>query len=92
MKHFLVWLFGIGLVLSGSLAPSPISLAAEGEWSKKTDIPFPRLFFSVSAAGELVYVIGGMLAEPITRVNAYAPATDTWAQKADLCQPHAREL
>ena len=88
MKHFLVWLLGIGLVLSGSLVPLPIGLAAEGEWSKKTDMPFPRLFFSVSTTGELVYVIGGMLAEPIARVDTYAPATDTWAQKADM--PAAR--
>ena len=36
MKRFLIWLFGVGLVLSGLLIPSPISLAAEGEWSKKS--------------------------------------------------------
>ena len=88
MKRFLVCLLGVGLVLSGSLVLSPIGLAADGEWSKKTDMPFPRLFFSVSAAGELVYVIGGMLAEPIARVDIYAPATDTWAQRADM--PAAR--
>ena len=88
MKRFLGWALGLGLVLNGLLTIPPISLAAEGGGSKKTDMPFPRLFFWVSAAGELVYVIGGMLAEPIARVDTYAPATDTWAQKADM--PAAR--
>ena len=88
MKRFLGWLLGLGLVLNGLLVASSMSLAEEGEWSKRADMPFPRLFFSVSAASDLVYVIGGMLAEPIARVDTYAPATDTWAQKADL--PSAR--
>ena len=88
MKRFLAWLLGFGLALSGLLATFSMSLAEEGEWLEKAGMPFPRLFFSVSAAGELVYVIGGTLAEPIARVDTYDPSTDTWAQKADM--PSAR--
>ena len=88
MKRFLNSTLGLGLVINGLFAFSSISLAAEGEWSKKADMPFPRLFFSVSTAGELVYVIGGMLAAPVATVDVYNPVTDTWAQKADM--PSAR--
>ena len=88
MKRFLAWLLGFGLALSGLLTISSMGIAEEGEWLERAGMPFPRLFFSVSAAGELVYVIGGTLAEPIARVDTYDPSTDTWTQKADM--PSAR--
>ena len=51
-------------------------------------MPIPRLFFSVSAIDNEIYVIGGMLADPLDAVDAYIPETDKWVQKASL--PSAR--
>ncbi len=58
------------------------------EWVEKTGMINPRLFFSVTAVDKEVYVVGGMLAQPIDSVEAYNTETDEWVQKASL--PSAR--
>ena len=64
--------------------------ASAEDWVQKSDMPIPRLFFSVAATDVFtrVYTIGGMLAEPVDFVDAYDPGTDKWVQKASL--PAAR--
>ena len=58
------------------------------EWTKKADMPIPRLFFSATTVDGKLYTIGGMLAEPVDFVDAYDPDKDEWTQKASL--PAAR--
>ncbi|MCE2413326.1 hypothetical protein J4G07_04935, partial [Candidatus Poribacteria bacterium] len=62
--------------------------ATAENWAQKSDMPIPRLFFSVTTVGGQLYTIGGMLAEPVDFVNAYDPGVDKWDQKASL--PAAR--
>lgn len=58
--------------------------ATAENWAQKSDMPIPRLFFSVTTVDSQLYTIGGMLAEPVDFVEAYDPDKDEWTQKASL--------
>ncbi|MHC4173265.1 MAG: Kelch repeat-containing protein [Planctomycetota bacterium] len=82
----------ISLILLLALGLASVSLAAEGTWTQKTDMPTPRYLLSASAVNGKIYAIGGVSSEPslegLSTVEEYDPATDTWARKADM--PTAR--
>ncbi|MGB2809546.1 MAG: LamG-like jellyroll fold domain-containing protein, partial [Sedimentisphaerales bacterium] len=60
---------------------------ATDTWTRKADMPTPRLHFSTSAVDGRIYAIGGMRTDSapgITTLEEYDPATDTWTRKADM--------
>lgn len=68
------WVFGLGLVFSALLVLSSLSWAQEGRWTKKADMPIPRLFFSTQSVDGMVYAIGGL------RVGATGKLNTLWAK------------
>ena len=58
-KRNFVWILAI-LMFSGLLSSAEMSLAAEGFWTKKADMPTERFGFSASVVDGRIYVIGGM--------------------------------
>lgn len=100
-KLYLICLF-IGLILIGLFAITGSSLAADDKWERKENMPeSSRCCTTAASVGGKVYVIGGVevnraphIPNPgdmtLDRVQAYDPATDTWAPKRDMPTTRAR--
>jgi len=72
-------------VLVLALGQASVSLAAEGAWATRADMPTGRYVLSSSVLDGKIYVIGGARGNPsIPNVEAYDPVTDTWARKANM--------
>ncbi len=68
-----------------------VSLAQEDTWTKKANMPTPRMGLSTSAVDGKIYAIGGWASWAgtiLATVEEYDPVTDTWTKKADM--PTAR--
>jgi len=65
-----------------------MSLAAEGTWTRKADMPTPRFGLSTSVVDAKIYAVGGGGTQVHRTVEEYDPATDTWTRRADM--PTAR--
>jgi len=80
----------ITLILVLALGPTSVSLAAEGAWTRKADMPTVRWELSTCVVDGKIYAIGG--ASPVYQasraVEAYDPVTDTWTTKSEM--PTAR--
>ncbi|UCC99485.1 MAG: hypothetical protein JSW66_06295 [Phycisphaerales bacterium] len=78
------------LVLVLALALACVSLAAEGIWTTKSDMPTARHVLSSSVVDGKIYAIGGSLGGSacITTVEEYDPVMDIWTRKANM--PMAR--
>lgn len=61
-------------------------------WSRKQDMPVPRIHFGLGVVAGKVYIIGGKtgIHEKTDRVDIYDPATDTWAKAPQM--PVQRDL
>jgi len=75
------------------LGLASVSLAVEGTWTTKADMPTARLCVSTSAVNGKIYAIGGSTGSNawyfgISTVEEYDPSTDTWTSKTDI--PTAR--
>jgi len=73
------------LVLALGLAS--VSLAVEGTWTRKTDMPTARWGLSTCVVDGKIYAIGGgktPYGAYLSIVEEYDPATDTWTTKADM--------
>jgi RNA polymerase sigma factor (sigma-70 family) len=59
---------------------------AEGEWTKRADMPTARWGLSTSVVNGKIYAIGGTMnnSNGISAVEEYDPATDTWTKKTDM--------
>ena len=91
-----------GLFLIGLLAITGSSLAADDKWERKENMPeSSRCCAAAATIDGKVYFIGGIevnraphIPNPgdmtLDRVQAYDPATDTWAQKRDMPTTRAR--
>ncbi len=57
-------------------------------WTRKSDMPTARGYFSTSAVNGKIYAIGGGLrlvrTYGLSTVEEYDPVTDTWSTKADM--------
>ena len=55
-------------------------------WTKKSDMPTARWYFSTSVANGKIYAIGGIGQGNVrlSLVEEYDPATDTWTKKANM--------
>ncbi|MHC4204132.1 MAG: kelch repeat-containing protein [Planctomycetota bacterium] len=68
-----------------------VGSARAATWTQKADMPTPRQGHSAAVVNGKIYVIGGLTSEtsflngkPISAVEEYDPATDTWTRKADM--------
>jgi len=77
------------LVLALGLAS--VSLAAEGTWATKADMPTGRWELSTCVVDGKIYAIGGAgpVYQALRTVEEYDPATDTWTTKSEM--PTARQ-
>ena len=101
IKHQLLCLL-TGLILVGLLGITGTSLAADDTWERKENMPeSSRCCAAAATVGGKVYFIGGVevnraphIPNPgdmtLDRVQAYDPATDTWAPKRDMPTTRAR--
>ena len=76
----------ISFTLFLSLGLATASLAAEGTWTQKADMPTARFVPSSGVVDGKIYVFGGTPDGHICfpTVEEYDPATDTWTRKADM--------
>ncbi len=77
----------ISLVLVLALGLASVSMAAEGTWTQKADMPTARFVPSSGVVDGKIYVIGGTPGSPwdtISTVEVYDPATDTWTRKGNM--------
>ena len=73
--------------------PVPRSLAKGDSWTKKANLPTPRLGLSCCVLNGRIYAIGGVKqpevdTDGLRSIQEYDPATDSWAVKANM--PTAR--
>ena len=76
----------LGIVVSGMIVMTPMSLAAEEGWARKSRMPTARFGVTTSVVDGRIYAIGGGVGVGVMVRNAqeYNPATDSWEEKADL--------
>ncbi len=81
----------ISLVLVLVLALASMSLAAEGTWIKKADMPTGRWELSTCVVYGKIYAIGGAgpVYQALRTVEEYDPVTNTWTTKSEM--PTARQ-
>ena len=79
----------ISLVLVLAFGLVSVSLATEGTWTKKTDMPTARMYLSSSVVDGKIYAIGGASRAEVgvSTVEEYDPITDTWITKTDMPTP-----
>jgi len=79
----------ISIVLVLALGLASVSLAEEGIWTTKANMPTGRWELSTCVVDGKIYAIGGgSFYQPLRAVEVYDPATDTWTTKSDM--PTAR--
>jgi len=71
------------------LSIAPLSLAIDGPWTIKTDMPTARIYLSTNVVNGKIYAIGGASSAEvgISTVEEYDPATDTWRAKSPMPTP-----
>jgi N-acetylneuraminic acid mutarotase len=77
----------VGIVIIWFLSMTSVSLATEGTWTQKADMPTARLGLTTSTVNGKIYAIGGYAAANypgMQTVEEYDPATDTWTTKANM--------
>jgi len=75
------------LAFSLGLGLATVSVAAEGAWTTKADMPTGRYVLSSSVVEGKIYAIGGDGGS--SKVEEYDPVTNTWTRKANM--PMTRE-
>ncbi len=73
------------IVMVGLLTMGSLSLAAEGTWATRADMPTARWELSTSVVDGKIYAIGGASgygSKVLRTVEAYDPATNTWGTKS----------
>ena len=80
---------GARRVLVGAAATLALATAAGGAtsaWEERAPLPLPRTEVSAAVVGSEIVVLGGLTDDggASRRVDAYAPARDTWRRLPDL--------
>ena len=76
------------LILCGLLTFPAVSLAKQGRWTQKTDMPTPRMQLATAVVNGKIYAIGGLNGGSRSAVEEYDPERDIWTKKVDM--PTAR--
>jgi len=81
MLVILVWAFNI----------TSVSVAAEGIWTRRADMPTPRMSLGTCVLDGKIYAIGGAPRPHagLSVVEVYDPVTDTWTKKANMSATRA---
>ncbi|NQT02781.1 MAG: hypothetical protein HQ580_12205 [Planctomycetes bacterium] len=82
----------ISLVLALALGLASVSLAAEGTWATRADMPTGRWELSTCVVDGKIYAIGGASgygSAALRTVEEYGPPTETWTTKSEM--PTARQ-
>jgi len=92
-----IYVIGGAPVSHGATAAVEEYDLATDTWTRRTDMPTARQGAAAAAVDGVIYAIGGSEGLPagdrdLSTVEAYDPATDTWATKADMprqetCRP-----
>jgi N-acetylneuraminic acid mutarotase len=75
------------VVVAWFIGMTSVSLAAEGSWTRKADMPTARVGLSTSVVDGKIYAIGGgsgIHGVAFSTVEEYDPMSDTWMKKADM--------
>ena len=83
----------ISFMLFLALGLATVSLAAEGTWTQKADMPTARSCFSTSVVNGKIYAIGGIVnatSAALSVVEEYDSRTDTWSTRTNI--PTARSF
>ena len=75
-------------ILCGLLNSPSVSLAKQGRWTQKSDMPTPRMQLATAVVNDKIYAIGGLNGGSRAAVEEYDPLRDIWTKKADM--PTAR--
>jgi len=78
------------LVIALLFGVTKMSIAVEGTWIRKTDLPTARFGLSTNVVDGKIYVIGGgatMYGSALSIVEQYDPATDIWTRKTPMPTP-----
>lgn len=91
MKQVTVYILAI-MMLSMLYSISPPGLAAGDSWTEKADMQYARCGLATSEVNGKIYAIGGDIWEgvtwhPLSVVEEYGPATDTWMEKDEMPTP-----
>lgn len=82
----------LGILILCALFINVANLAAEGDWTRKADMPTQRSGFATSVVNGKIFAIGGEIDAfgdiSLATVEMYDPKTDTWHRMADM--PTAR--
>jgi hypothetical protein len=82
------WLNGskVGLLFIVLLSMTPASLAAEGVWTRKANMPTARFGLTSSVVDGKIYAVGGATGPgtDLRTIEEYNPTTDSWMKKADM--------
>jgi N-acetylneuraminic acid mutarotase len=85
-------------VMGGSVSDGPCIATVEAydtatdTWEQKADMPAPSCAFAVGGVDGIIYAAGGQPHDdrraeaPLSSVNAYDPASDTWTTKQPLAR------
>jgi hypothetical protein len=60
VRQNFIWIL-TSLLLTGLLGSASMSLAADGPWIRKADIPTAREYLSTSVVNGIIYAIGGFI-------------------------------
>ena len=75
------------LVMAVLFVAANISLAAEGTWTRKADMPTARLCPSTCVVDDKIYAIGGATSihgTYLPTVEVYDPVADSWTSMTDM--------
>lgn len=75
------------LAMVGLFVTVKMSLAADGTWTRKADVPTARVCPSTCVVDGKIYAIGGATSiqgSYLPTVEVYDPVTDTWTRKTDM--------
>jgi len=83
-----------GLIFCVLLSITSTRLAADGKWTRKTNMPTARAAPATCVVNRKIYAIGGMIydgwrAIALSTVEVYSPATNTWTKKLDMPTPRS---
>ncbi|MHC4594939.1 MAG: Kelch repeat-containing protein [Planctomycetota bacterium] len=71
------------------LGLASVSLAAEGIWTTKSNMPTARYVLCSGVVDGKIYAMGGTTGNGIPNVEEYDPAMDTWTRKARMPMANA---
>ncbi len=80
LKIFSAMVFMLVIVVSSSV----VFAADPNTWTTKASMATARSYSEAVVVNDQIYVIGGLVSNPINSVEQYDPANDTWTTKTSM--------